>query len=82
MPWTEYRDDCPGCRPVVFDPVTFKPEPEDGAVMQAVNRLWAVTSRATKESFHNVTCNNSRAPADMLLVERFIEQMQKAISKP
>lgn len=79
MPWTEYRDDCPGCRPCVVNLATGIPYAEDSDIGKAIGRVWSVTTRAQKQAFHAVTCNSSRDHVDMMLAERVVHSIQKAI---
>lgn len=74
----KHDDNCPGCRPVAFDPVKGEALPASHPVMAALNRVWAATSPGEREAFHRVTCLNSRAPSDLILCEAIMGRLKKA----
>src|SRR5579872_4870008 len=68
MSTDKFNDDCPDCRPMLFEPSTQKALPQDDPIMIIVNKLWFELTREERESFHHVCCKNSRDPVD---VQRF-----------
>lgn len=80
-----FDDNCPGCRPVLVDPDTCKKLDSSHSAMQAVDRVWASTTRKEREAFHNVCCNNSRDTEDMHHMQnivRMIESLTKTNEAP
>lgn len=75
----KFSEDCPGCRPALFDSKTGKRLAPDSPEMLAVNAIWAETVKQEREAFHRVTCQNSRAPSDMRLVQGIIDQIKAAL---
>lgn len=65
MSFEQYEEECSGCRPVVLDVKTLKALPPEHPIMQAVNSVWEQTTRAEREAFHRVTCQNSRDASDV-----------------
>lgn len=78
MSHDKFSDDCPGCRPALFDMKTQQPLPPDSPIMQAVSAIWAQTTKQEREAFHRVTCLNSRMPSDMRLVKGIVDQIRAA----
>jgi hypothetical protein len=76
-----YNDDCPGCRPALLDVNTGKPLKADDPIMVATNKAFDGSSRAIRQAFHNFTCNNSRDPMDLMLVDKLRERMLTEVSK-
>jgi hypothetical protein len=74
-----FDDNCAGCKPVLADPKTMKPLPDSDPAMRAIDAVWATTTREQRQAFHNITCNNSREPADLALVEPLIADIQSAL---
>lgn len=72
----QFSDDCPGCRPAVIDVKTGKQMSDDTPIMQAVNAVWAKTTREQREAFHNVCCKNSREPRDLELAGQIFQAIQ------
>lgn len=72
----KHDDDCPGCRPAVLDVATGKPLPDDSEIMVVVNQVWAETTFEERQSFHRVTCQNSRDPQDVATIQRITQQIQ------
>lgn len=72
----KFDDNCPGCRPVILDRKTGRPMPEDDLVVQKMMAVWAGTTYAQREAFHNVMCLNSRDPTDLVLVKMIVDQLK------
>lgn len=79
MPWETFDDKCDGCLPVLIDARTGKPVPPDDEAMKALMLVWSSTTLAERQAFHRVTCLNSRADADLLVIARITERFQKGI---
>ncbi len=75
----QFDDNCPGCKPVLADPKTMETLPDSDPAMQAINAVWATTTREQRQAFHNITCNNSRNAADIALVEPLMVDIQLAL---
>jgi hypothetical protein len=75
----QFNDNCPGCRPIIIDPGTMKPLPEDSWQMQAVDRVWAGTTWAERRDFHEFTCLNSREHQVMKTVATLRMRMNSAL---
>jgi hypothetical protein len=80
MPWNEFSDDCPGCRPALMT-LDGKPFPADSPEMVAIDAVWAETSKMERIAWHNVTCKNSRSKLDMELTQPLVKKMQVALAK-
>jgi len=78
MAWETYDDTCDGCKPVLLDLTTGKLLPDDNPAVRAMARIWDQMSLAERQAFHRVTCLNSRAQADLLVIQSIQRQMQKA----
>jgi hypothetical protein len=79
MSFETYSDDCPGCRPMVLDMQTKRPLPDDSPMMLIINGIWSTTTRDEREAFHRFTCQNSRAPEVMALVNPLMMRIQNAL---
>lgn len=64
-PCPEFTEGCPGCRPVILDPSTLKPLPEDHPAARHVFLVWKHSSLKTKQALHRVWNFNSRDPEDL-----------------
>lgn len=80
MSLARFDDECPGCRPTMMDVKTGRLFADDSAAMVAVNRLWAATSPEERQAWHRFTCQNSRAPGDLILVKAFSDRVQAALT--
>jgi len=81
MSFKKYEDGCPGCLPVVLDLKTGQPLPEVHPLMAAVLEVWKEATRDEKVAFHNFTCNNSRHPADIAIMQELAKKMALAADK-
>lgn len=79
MSWDTFSDDCPGCRPVIVDLQTGQPMPDDSEVMQKVLAFWRRTSRKERQVFHRITCQNSRVPSDLRIMQDLGARMEKSL---
>ena len=80
MSLERFDDECPGCRPTMMDVKTGRLFADDSAEMVAVSRLWGETTPDERRAWHRFTCQNSRAPADMILVKAFSDRVQAALT--
>jgi hypothetical protein len=77
----EFCDHCPGCRPVIFNPVTGQVYPLDSPVMKVVNRIWDHdTTYAERKAFIEVALHNSRQPEHLRLAQAVTGKMQAALA--
>lgn len=81
MAWEKFEEECPGCRPAIIDPASGRVLPADDPVMVKVNSVWETTSKAEREAFHRVCCQNSRAPEDIRVMQSLSDRMSKAIQE-
>jgi hypothetical protein len=79
MSFEQYDEECSGCRPVVIDTKTSKALPPEHPIMQSVNSVWAQTTRAEREAFHRVTCQNSRDASDISLIQKISATIQASL---
>lgn len=79
MSLDRFNDDCKGCQPALLDAQTGQKVPDDDPMMKAIMKVWATTPRVSKQAYHRVTCQNSRDPNDLRLVQTIIEKFQKAM---
>lgn len=79
MTWESFDDKCDGCLPVLLDLRTGKPLPAEHEAMKAIMKVWDETTLAERQAFHRVTCLNSRADEDLLVIARITERFQREI---
>jgi len=77
----KYNDDCPGCQPALLDAKTGQPMPETSPEVQAVMKVWSMTTRAEREAFHRICCLNSRDPKDLRLGQEIAARIKRAVNK-
>lgn len=75
-----YVDGCPGCRPAMYELRTGRVMPDDDPIMVRLLAVWEASGRATKVAFHNVTCNNSRDPMDLMLTKVLMQDFKKLMN--
>lgn len=75
----KFDDECPGCRPVLINTETGQVLSEEHPQMQVVNKLWQETTKAEREAYHRVCCQNSRANADQHLAGGFAQRIKIAL---
>lgn len=75
MSLEKFNDDCSGCRPVIIDIKTGAVLPDDDPYMKRVLEVWAVLTREEKEAWHAVTCQNSRDPWTLEVVQDLVRRM-------
>lgn len=80
MSWERHEDDCPGCKPVLVDPRTMRALPNDSPEMRAVLAAWETTTLADRQAWHRFTCTNSRAAADLELVDGIRRKFAEALA--
>lgn len=78
MSWKEYEETCTGCQPVILDCATKQQLPADHPYMKALMLIWENATYRKRRAFHNVTCNNSRDPADLRLCGEIIDAFKAA----
>lgn len=76
-----FEENCPGCKPVLADSETLKPLPNDDPAMIALAGVWEQTTLEERQSFHNVTCNNSRDENDLEVMTKISTQLQQALKR-
>ena len=77
----KFDDNCPCCKPALINMKTGLALPPESPIMQVVNRVWAESTLADREAFHNVCCLNSRTPADLTLALALNQRMKTALEK-
>jgi hypothetical protein len=81
MSWETYDENCKGCQPAIIDIATGRPLPENSLEMIAVMRMWkTTTSRAEREAWHRVTCQNSRNVADLMIFQSLTRRIVAAMT--
>jgi hypothetical protein len=71
----KFDDHCPGCKPVILNPETSGPFPENHPAMVKFRRIWNKTTREQREAFHNVMCVGSRDRYELRLVKQITDQL-------
>lgn len=77
----KFNDDCPGCRPVLLDAKTRQKMPDNSPERVAILKVWNQTTRDEREAFHRVTCDNSRDPSDIAVIQSLSKRFEKALQK-
>jgi hypothetical protein len=67
-------ESCPGCRPIVIDPVSGHPHRK--LTLVAEKSFLAATPEQRK-AWHRVTCLNSRDPTDLILAHKIVEGIER-----
>lgn len=62
-------ENCPGCRPTIFDPRTGDMAPATHPLQQAANKAWRDAMPAQRVAWHRVTCLHSTNPTDQMLAQ-------------
>lgn len=78
MSLKNYDENCSGCRPVIASMKTGQRAPADLQVL--VDLIWDTASKTERAAFHHVTCQNSRAPMDMLYSMILVERIEVAVN--
>ena len=76
-----FDDECPGCRPVLIDPETGKVLADDHPATMQIERVWAGTTLEERQAFHRFTCLNSRATADLQVIQELSRRFQSGDEK-
>ncbi len=76
-----FNDECPGCKPILIDPSTHKPYPDNHPMMIVLGRVWQETTREQREAYHRVCCNNSETPEDVAVATEIAEIFRQEIIK-
>ncbi len=79
MSWETYDEKCEGCQPVAIDIQTGLPMPADDPRMQAMQAIFDRLSLAERQAWHRFTCQNSRTPEDLRIIDRFYSRVQAAL---
>lgn len=74
-----HDDNCPGCKPILLDPETNLPLPDDAPMMHTVMRVWAQTSIEERRAFHRVTVGNGQDPADLEVMAAIGQRIEQAL---
>ncbi len=67
------------CTPVILDPVTMTPLPDDSPAVRAMLEFWKTTTPDERVAFHEFTCHNSRDPKHVEIMERLSRGVEAAI---
>jgi hypothetical protein len=73
--WEAYEEDCPDCRPAMVDMKTGQVMPDDAPMMRFVLEVFKGLTLAEKQAWHRFTCQNSRAPADLKVIESITQKL-------
>jgi hypothetical protein len=76
-----FEENCSGCKPVLADSKTLQPLSNDDPAMIALAGVWDKTTLEERQSFHNVTCNNSRNENDLAVMAKISTQLQQALKR-
>ena len=80
--FVEVKDNAPqDCQPIILDPVTMTPLPDDSPAVQAMLEFWKTTTPEERAAFHEFTCNNSRDLKHVEIMGRLSKGVQAAISR-
>ncbi len=71
----EYKEGCPGCKPILLDLETMKPLPDDHPIMVAAMEVWKDSTFEERKAFHDVMCNNSRTSENLRVAEGLTKRM-------
>lgn len=78
-----FDENCKGCQPVILDANSGQALPPEHPAVQAVMRAWSALPKTDKQAWHEFTCQNSRSPQIMAVIERirtsFITEVTKGI---
>jgi len=77
----EYNDNCEGCQPAIADPHTGQKLADNSPEMMAVRAFWRTVALDDKKACHRVWCFNSRAAADLIVLERIGKGMEEALRR-
>jgi hypothetical protein len=69
------------CKPVILDPVTLTPLPDDSPAVQAMLEFWKTTTPDERVAFHEFTCHNSRDPNHVAIMDRLSKGVEEAIRR-
>lgn len=81
MSWSKFDDDCAGCRPIIFDPVTLHALSPNSKPMRAIMKCWSNTTLQQRQAWHRFTCQNSRAALDLIVIKELGEQFKKELEE-
>jgi hypothetical protein len=70
-------ENCPGCRPCVFDPETGE---VNAYLTEAAGVAFRAATPEERKAWHRVTCLNSRDPIDVTLANRIVKALQRAVA--
>lgn len=79
--WQEYQDNCPGCQPAMIDCQTGQRLSRRHPAMRAIRIWWKTVPLSDKRAWHEFTCQNSREPQIMAVMERLREKIQQLMDK-
>lgn len=77
----KFDNECPKCRPVLVNFKTRQTVPEDAPESQAILGVWKKTTLEEREAFHRFTCQNSRTPNDIAIINSLNDRMSKALKE-
>jgi hypothetical protein len=67
-------ENCPGCRPVVFELGTQK---VNKLLTGLAEKAWGQTTPGQRKAWHRVTCLNSREAADQILAQGVMQLIER-----
>lgn len=70
-------ENCPGCRPVVFNPQDGELLGADHPMQRAADRAWRNALPAQRLAWHRVTCLNSTNPTDRMLAQAIVARLAR-----
>lgn len=70
-------ENCPDCRPIVFDPKTGKVLRAGHPLQLAADQAWRDALPAQRVAWHRVTCLNSADPLDRILATKIVERIEE-----
>lgn len=80
MSHQQFDDNCKGCQPALLDPKTGQVMAANHPVMKKMMEVWEHTTFEQRKAFHDVCCNNSREPHDLLLMDQILKSIQDALA--
>ncbi len=71
---------CPSCRPVLLDPETGRPLPEDHPAVTALSRVWNAAPFEEQEAFWHCTVKSSQDPVHRGLLHQLMLKLRASAS--
>ena len=82
MTTKNFDDKCAGCRPAMMEVKDGRATlmPDDAPAMKIINKLWGETTLEERKAWHRFTCQNSRDPDVLELVQAFTGRIDAALA--